>query len=70
MLYQNIIHKKKSLFLNFPVTSGPHGMMSPLISKFWGLLSPTHSEGSSEMGEMAEQKIQAHSGRTNTLNVV
>ena len=45
-------------------------MMSPLISKFWGLLSPTHSEGSSEMGEMAEQKMQAHSGRTNTLRVV
>ena len=43
-------------------------MMSPLISKFWGLLSPTHSEGSSEMGEMAEQKMQAHQGRTNTLS--
>lgn len=45
-------------------------MMSQFCSKFWGLLSPTHSDssqggqeggGGQEMG--GEQKLAPHSGR-------
>ena len=49
-------------------------MMSQFCSKFWGLLSPTHSDssqggqepGGQEMG--GEQKLQPHSGRKTEEN--
>merc|ERR1711953_1631300 len=61
-----------------PVTGVNTAMMSQFCSKFWGLLSPTHSDssqngaenissvsgGRDEMGE-GGQKLQPHSGGLN-----